>query len=118
MTFTAGNLFLSHLCIAWPKLSHPLGLEHVSPAWEADDLPTELSLLLDPKEMFWRGIYFLQAIFTNVSPTTTTSNDFWVVLDLHGCISREMEPEQKCKWAIELRYWLWPKLYHIVLDMD
>ncbi len=40
MTFIAGNLYPSHSCIGWPK-SSPTGIR--TPAWEADDLPTELS---------------------------------------------------------------------------
>ncbi len=44
MTFTAGNLFLSHSCIAVTQVRPPLGFEPMSPAWEVDDLPAELSL--------------------------------------------------------------------------
>ncbi len=47
MTFTAGNLFPCHSCIRWPESSPhqaPIGIRTGSPVWEADDLPTELSL--------------------------------------------------------------------------
>ncbi len=44
VTFTAGNIFHSHSCIGMTWVKPPLGYEPVSPAWEADDLPTELSL--------------------------------------------------------------------------
>ncbi len=41
MTFTAGNLFPSHSCIVWPESSPHWDS---NPAWEADDLPSEISL--------------------------------------------------------------------------
>ncbi len=44
MIFTVGNLFPSHSCIGWPKSSPTPGFKPRSPASEADDLPTELSL--------------------------------------------------------------------------
>ncbi len=41
MTFAVGNLQFMH----WvTQEKTPLGFEPGSPAWEADDLPTELSL--------------------------------------------------------------------------
>ncbi len=43
MTFTAGNLVPSQSCIGWPESSPNLFQTQV-PAWEADDLPIELSL--------------------------------------------------------------------------
>ncbi len=42
--FTACNLFLSHSCIWVTRVKTPPGFEPRSPDWEADDLPTELSL--------------------------------------------------------------------------
>ncbi len=43
MTFTAGNLFPSFMhLVTWVK--PPPGFDPGSPDWEADDLPTELSL--------------------------------------------------------------------------
>ncbi len=41
---TAGNLFPSHSCIGVTQVKPQLGFEPGSPAWEADDLPTEPSL--------------------------------------------------------------------------
>ncbi len=46
MTFTAGNLFPSHSCIGVTRVKHLPGFEPRSPALEADDLPTDLSLPL------------------------------------------------------------------------
>ncbi len=43
MTFTAG-LFPSHSCIGVTQVKTPLGFEPRSPAWEVNDLPSELSL--------------------------------------------------------------------------
>ncbi len=42
--FTAGNLLPSHSCSGVTWVKSRLGFEHGSPAWEVDDLPTELSL--------------------------------------------------------------------------
>ncbi len=47
MTFTAGNLFPSLSYIGVTRVNLPLGFELRSPAWELDDLLTELSLPLN-----------------------------------------------------------------------
>ncbi len=52
MTFTAGNLFLSHSCIGWPDSSPHWDLKG-SPAWESDDLSTELSLPLNKSYLIY-----------------------------------------------------------------
>ncbi len=46
MTFTLGNLFPSHSFIGWPELSPPppTGFEPMSPVWEVEDSPIEISL--------------------------------------------------------------------------
>ncbi len=44
MTFTAANLFLSYSCIGVTQDKSILGFEPKFPAWQVDDLPTELSL--------------------------------------------------------------------------
>ncbi len=46
MTFNAGNLFSSHSCtgVHVTHVKPQPGFKPRSPAWEADDLPTELSL--------------------------------------------------------------------------
>ncbi len=48
MTFTAGNLFPSHPGTGETQVKSQPGFEHGSPAWEVDDLQTELSLRAVP----------------------------------------------------------------------
>ncbi len=47
MTFTAGNLFPFRSYFGVTEVKPAPGFEHWSPAWEVDNLPTELSLPLN-----------------------------------------------------------------------
>ncbi len=53
MTFTAGNLFPSHSLHWGTQVKPPPGFKRGAPAWEADDLPTELSLPLPPPDIWY-----------------------------------------------------------------